>query len=78
MSGTAGIAVGPSSGTYANTMWFTMSGSNQIGEISVNNDSLVGYATAPDTNANLITFGSDGKCGSPAGRALRRGSAPSS
>ena len=61
VSGTAyGIAVGPSSGTYGDTMWFTMSGSNQIGEISVNNDSLVGYATAPDTNANLITFGSDG------------------
>jgi len=54
------LAVGPSTGTYTNTIWFTETGSNQIGEIDVSTQSVVGYATAPDTDANAITLGPDG------------------
>ncbi len=54
------LSVGPSSGTYANTIWFTATGSNQIGEINVSTQTLVGYVKAADTNAVSITLGPDG------------------
>ena len=61
MTGTpSDLSVGPGSGTYANTIWFTESASNQIGEINVSTKSFVGFVTAPDTNAVAITLGPDG------------------
>ncbi len=61
VSGTANdLALGPSSGPYAGTIWFTLTGSKQVGEIDIASQSLVGYSTAPDTNANAIALGPDG------------------
>ena len=61
MSGAANyLAVAPSTDSSGQAIWFTESGSNQIGEIDVNSQSLVGYATAPDTNANALVLGPDG------------------
>lgn len=54
------VAAGPGSGTYANTMWFSMAGTNSIGEISTANDTLVGYSSAPDTDVNALAMGPDG------------------
>lgn len=54
-----GISVGPSSGSWANTIWFTVANSNQIGVINVSTQSLEGYVTAPDTDAVAITLGPD-------------------
>ena len=61
VSGTANyLAVAPSTDSSGQAIWFTESGSNQIGEIDVNSQSLVGYVTAPDTNALAIAPGPDG------------------
>ena len=54
------LSVGPSSGTYASTIWFTATGSNLIGEINVSTETLVGDVKAADTNAVAITLGPDG------------------
>jgi streptogramin lyase len=56
------IAAGPTSGPYADTMWFTVTGSTQIGEISTTNDTLTGYTSDPGTTADpySIAIGPDG------------------
>ena len=45
---------------YANTMWFTMTGSNQIGEIRRRDATLVGMPRHPTPTPTAITLGPDG------------------
>ena len=54
------LSAGPTTGAYAGTIWFTETSSTQIGEINVSSQTVLGYATAPDSNANAITLGPDG------------------
>ncbi len=75
------ISVGP--GNYANSLWFTETNSNQIGEITYSGSgaaetfAVQGYVPSPDTNANAIALGPDGNEWFTSGTGARRIWAPS-